>query len=145
MSRSRWHAWEIEQLGNGYAERGLNRHALEKPAVDNHPAVNNSAVMDQYRAAEEKNPDMILLFRIGDFYELFGEDAEEANKLLGLTLTSHDQTHTMAGFPHHQLETYLHKLLKEGKRIAIRDQEDPPARRPIKREVKRVATSEADK
>ncbi len=50
---------------------------------------------------------------------MFGEDAETAHKLLGLTLTTRDQTLTMAGFPHHQLETYLHKLLKEGQRVAI--------------------------
>ncbi len=58
-------------------------------------------------------------FRIGDFYELFGEDAETAHTLLGLTLTTRDRTLTMAGFPHHQLEVYLHKLLKEGQRVAI--------------------------
>ena len=54
--------------------------------------------MQQYREAKEKHPDMLLLFRIGDFYELFGEDAETAHKLLGLTLTTRDQTLTMAGF-----------------------------------------------
>ena len=101
--------------------------------------------MQQYREAKEKHPDMLLLFRIGDFYELFGEDAETAHKLLGLTLTTRDQTLTMAGFPHHQLEAYLHKLLKEGRRIAICDQvEESLARGPIRREVTRVETPEGD-
>ena len=103
------------------------------------PEEKASPIMQQYREAKEKHPDMMLLFRIGDFYELFGEDAEMAHTLLGLTLTTRDQTHTMAGFPHHQLEAYLHKLLKEGKRVAICDQvEDSLARGPIKREVQRV-------
>ncbi|MBM4072035.1 MAG: hypothetical protein FJ271_24380, partial [Planctomycetes bacterium] len=61
-------------------------------------------------------------FRVGDFYELFHEDAETASKILGLTLTTRDKTVAMAGFPHHSLETYLHKLLHAGHRVAICDQ-----------------------
>lgn len=81
-------------------------------------------------------------FRIGDFYELFGEDAEAANHLLGLTLTSRDGAHAMAGFPHHQLETYLHKLLNEGRRVAVCDQiESSLAKGPIKREITRTIPS----
>lgn len=100
-----------------------------------------SAIMEQYLAAKEKHPDMLLVFRVGDFYELFGEDAEAAHKLLGLTLTTRDQTLTMAGFPHHQLEVYLHKLLKEGQRVAICEPVDESlARGPIRREVTRVVT-----
>src|ERR1019366_3727532 len=98
-----------------------------------------SAIMQQYQAAKEKHPDMLLLFRMGDFFELFGEDAETAHKLLGLTLTTRDRTLTMAGFPHHQLEAYLHKLLKAGQRVAVCDQVDESlARGPIRREVRRV-------
>jgi hypothetical protein len=97
--------------------------------------------MEQYRAAKERHPNMLLLFRMGDFYELFGEDAETAHKLLGLTLTTRDRTITMAGFPHHQLETYLHKLLQAGERVAICEPvEDSLARGPIRREVTRVVT-----
>ncbi len=78
---------------------------------------------------------------MGDFYELFGEDAETAHKLLGLTLTMRDRTITMAGFPHHQLEVYLHKLLHEGQRVAICEPvEESLARGPIRREVTRVVT-----
>ena len=97
--------------------------------------------MEQYRAAKERHPDMLLLFRMGDFFELFGQDAETAHKLLGLTLTTRDRTFTMAGFPHHQLEVYLHKLLKEGQRVAICEPvEESLARGPIRREVTRVVT-----
>src|SRR5713101_626403 len=58
----------------------------------------HSPIMQQYREAKEKYPDTILLFRIGDFYEIFGDDAETCHKFLGLTLTTRDQMHTMAGF-----------------------------------------------
>ena len=95
--------------------------------------------MQQYREAKEKHPDMILLFRIGDFYEVFGNDAETCHKVLGLTLTTRNQTHTMAGFPHHQLETYLHKLLKEGLRVAVCDQVDTTMKS-VRREITRVVT-----
>jgi len=99
----------------------------------------HSAIMQQYREAKEKHPDMILLFRIGDFYEVFGNDAETCHKVLGLTLTTRNQTHTMAGFPHHQLETYLHKLLKEGLRVAVCDQVDTTMKS-VRREITRVVT-----
>ena len=111
-------------------------------AVKTDPAPSGrSAIMEQYQAAKEKHPDMLLLFRMGDFYELFGEDAEIAHRLLGLTLTTRDRTLTMAGFPHHQLEPYLHKLLKEGQRVAVCEPVDESlARGPIRREVTRVVT-----
>ena len=115
----------------------------EVPAEAKRPEADKTTIMDQYQVAKEKHPGMMLLFRIGDFYELFDQDAEEASKLLGLTLTTRDQTYTMAGFPHHQLEPYLQKLLKAGRRVAICDQvEDSLAREPIKREVERVIAPE---
>lgn len=98
-------------------------------------------IMQQYHAAKKRHPDMLLLFRMGDFFELFGQDAEIAHKLLGLTLTTRDRMLTMAGFPHHQLEVYLHKLLKEGQRVAICEPvEESLARGSIRREVTRVVT-----
>jgi hypothetical protein len=112
-------------------------------AVDAVPAPSGSrdALMQQYRAAKEKHPGMLLLFRMGDFYELFDQDAETASKLLGLTLTTRDRSISMAGFPHHQLEVYLHKLLHEGQRVAICEPvEESLARGPIRREVTRVLT-----
>ena len=116
------------------------------PAATNGAAVpaesgSRDPLMQQYRAAKEKHPDMLLLFRLGDFYELFDQDAETAHKLLGLTLTTRDRTIMMAGFPHHQLEVYLHKLLKEGQRVAICEPvEESLTRGPIRREVTRVVT-----
>jgi DNA mismatch repair protein MutS len=98
-------------------------------------------MMQQYREARERHPGMLLLFRMGDFYELFFEDAEVASRLLGLTLTSRDKTVPMAGFPHHQLEGYLKKLLRSGHRIAVCDQvEEPTAGKLVRREVTRVVT-----
>jgi len=103
-------------------------------------------IIEQYRAAKEKHPGMLLLFRVGDFLEMFGEDAETVHKLLGLTLTTRDRTLPMAGFPHHQLEVYLHKLLKEGQRVAICEPvEESLARGPIRREVTRVVAPGAMK
>ena len=88
-------------------------------------AVKNPTMMDQYREAKEKHPDMILLFRIGDFYEAFDKDAEEVSEALGLKTTLRGKGKglmLMCGFPHHQLETYLHKLLAANHRVAICDQ-----------------------
>jgi DNA mismatch repair protein MutS len=99
-------------------------------------------MMQQYRDAKERHPGMLLLFRMGDFYELFDADAELAARILGLTLTSRDKSIPMAGFPHHQLENYLHKLLQSGHRVAVCDQiEDPAlAKGLVRREVTRVVT-----
>ena len=99
-------------------------------------------MMQQYRDAKAKHPDMLLLFRMGDFYELFETDAETAHKVLGLTLTSRDKEMPMAGFPHHQLETYLHKLLRQGLRVAVCDQVEDASQSKglVKREVTRVVT-----
>jgi len=77
----------------------------------------------QYREAKAKHPDMLVLFRMGDFYELFEEDAEIGAKLLGLTITSRQNGDgylmLMTGFPYHQLEQYLRKLIAAGKRVAV--------------------------
>src|SRR6202140_2773981 len=99
-------------------------------------------MMQQYGQAKECHPGMLLLFRMGDFFELFDEDAEVAARVLGLTLTSRDKTIPMAGFPHHQLENYLHKLLRGGHRVAICDQVEDPAlaKGLVRREVTRVVT-----
>jgi DNA mismatch repair protein MutS len=85
---------------------------------------------------------MLLLFRMGDFYELFEEDANTAARVLGLTLTSRDKSIPMAGFPHHALEPHLRKLLQSGHRVAICDQVEDPAlaKGLVRREVTRVVT-----
>ena len=82
--------------------------------------------MKQHKDIKTKYPDAILLFRVGDFYETFGEDACIASRVLGITLTKRANgaaTHIeLAGFPYHSLDTYLHKLVKAGYRVAICDQ-----------------------
>ena len=99
-------------------------------------------LMKQHKDIKAKYPDAILLFRVGDFYETFGEDAHVASKVLGITLTKRSKDSAtavdLAGFPHHALETYLHKLVKAGHRVAICDQlEDPKS---VKGIVKRGVT-----
>ena len=98
--------------------------------------------MQQHRVIKQKYPDAILLFRVGDFYETFGEDAIIAAQVLGITLTKRNNaaasSSDLAGFPHHALDTYLHKLVRAGYRVAICDQlEDPKAAKGI---VKRGVT-----
>src|SRR3954454_4706288 len=99
-------------------------------------------MMQQYRDAKARHPGVLLLFRMGDFYELFDDDAQLAARLLGLTLTSRDKSVPMAGFPHHQLESYLRKLFQLGHRVAICDQVEDAAQAKglVKREVTRVVT-----
>jgi len=99
-------------------------------------------LMKQYNEIKRKYPDACLLFRVGDFYETFGEDAIRASKILGITLTKRgagSETETaLAGFPHHSINTYLPKLVKAGLRVAICDQlEDPKMTKTI---VKRGVT-----
>lgn len=99
-------------------------------------------MMKQYFAIKEKHPDAILLFRVGDFYETFSDDAIAASEILGITLTRRAngtaQFVELAGFPHHALDTYLPKLVRAGKRVAICDQlEDPKLTKTI---VKRGIT-----
>ena len=99
-------------------------------------------LMKQYNDIKRKYPDACLLFRVGDFYETFGEDAVRASQILGIVLTKRgagSETETaLAGFPHHSLNTYLPKLVKAGLRVAICDQlEDPKMTKTI---VKRGVT-----
>ncbi len=103
----------------------------------------DTPMMRQYQEAKARHPGMLLLFRMGDFYETFDADAELAARVLGLTLTSRDKQVPMAGFPHHQLENYLRKLLHAGHRVAVCDQVEDPAlaKGLVKREVTRVVTA----
>lgn len=99
-------------------------------------------LMSQYYAIKTKHPTALLLFRVGDFYETFGDDAIKASKILGIVLTSRKNgaasSVELAGFPHHSLEVYLPKLVRAGERVAICDQlEDPKLTKTI---VKRGVT-----
>lgn len=109
-------------------------------------SVSDTPLMQQHNAIKQKYPDAILLFRVGDFYETFGADAIIASSVLGITLTKRNNgaaaASELAGFPHHALETYLHKLVKAGYRVAICDQlEDPKqAKGIVKRGVTELVT-----
>ena len=103
-------------------------------------------LMKQFLQIKGKHPDAILLFRVGDFYETFLEDAVEASRILGITLTRRAngsaQHVELAGFPHHALETYLPRLVRAGKRVAICDQlEDPKqTKKLVKRGITELVT-----
>src|SRR6201989_2017106 len=103
-------------------------------------------MMKQHREIKTKYPDAVLLFRVGDFYETFNEDAIIASRVLGITLTKRNNgaaaSSDLAGFPHHALDTYLHKLVKAGYRVAVCDQlEDPKqAKGIVKRGVTEMVT-----
>jgi DNA mismatch repair protein MutS len=110
--------------------------------VSKDKAIKETPLMKQYNEIKRKYPDACLLFRVGDFYETFGEDAIRASKILGIILTKRgagSATETeLAGFPHHSINTYLPKLVKAGLRVAICDQlEDPKMTKTI---VKRGVT-----
>ena len=123
-------------------------HSLEKTKTSAmNPAPHNlTPAMERYLEVKRQNPGSILLFRMGDFYELFFEDAQVSSKVLGLTLTSRDKGSPnpipMAGFPYHALEGYLRKLIVAGHRVAVCEQmEDPKlAKGLVKREVTQVVT-----
>jgi len=114
----------------------------KKSATTPEKAPKETPLMKQYNEIKNKYPDACLLFRVGDFYETFGEDAVRAAGILGITLTKRgagSETETaLAGFPHHSINTYLPKLVKAGLRVAICDQlEDPKMTKTI---VKRGVT-----
>jgi DNA mismatch repair protein MutS len=102
-------------------------------------------LMKQYNAVKTKHPDAMVLFRVGDFYETFGEDAIKAARILNIVLTNRNngsERTELAGFPHHSLESYLPKLVKAGERVAICDQlEDPKqTKKIVKRGITEVVT-----
>lgn len=107
--------------------------AEEAKAVEAEPkveAVTDSPLEKQFEEMKKKHPDAILLFRVGDFYEIFSEDAVIASDVLGITLTRRakgkDKYIELAGFPHHALDTYLPKLVRAGHRVAICEQLEQP-------------------
>ena len=119
----------------------------EIPEVPEVIKTDATPMMRQYNEIKSRNPDTVLLYRMGDFYELFGDDAKIASKVLGLTLTSRnhggkDPT-PLAGFPYHALERYANRLVKAGHKIAICEQTEDPkqAKGIVKRDVVEVITA----
>ena len=92
--------------------------------------ITQTPLMKQYEEMKRKHPDAVLLFRVGDFYETFSEDAVIASDILGITLTRRangaNNYVELAGFPHHAHDTYLPKLVRAGKRVAICEQIESP-------------------
>ena len=112
-------------------------------------SLTNTPLMQQYQEMKKKHPDAVLLFRVGDFYEIFGEDAVKASEILGITLTRRangsDKYIKLAGFPHHALDTYLPKLVRAGQRVAICEQlEDPKLTKTPKQKVVEIVTPNAE-
>ena len=103
-------------------------------------------MLKQFVAIKEQHPDKLLLFRMGDFYETFFEDAKTASKILGITLTARnkkaDDPIPLAGFPYHALDNYLDKLVKQGLKVVICEQlEDPKkAKGLVKRGITDIVT-----
>ena len=115
--------------------------SIERNSNDSH-----TPMMRQYLSIKADHPDLLLFYRMGDFYELFFEDAEKASRLLGITLTqrgnSNGQPIKMAGVPYHSADQYLAKLVKLGESIAICEQIGDPAlsKGPVERRVQRIVT-----
>ena len=119
------------------------------PKVERKSSLTNTPLMQQYQEMKKKHPDAVLLFRVGDFYEIFGEDAVKASEILGITLTRRangsDKYIGLAGFPHHALDTYLRKLVRAGQRVAICEQlEDPKLTKTAKQKVVEIVTPNAE-
>ena len=119
---------EIQKVGEGPSELFAIVELMPKEKK-----VELTPIMKQYIDLKAKHPDALLLFRCGDFYETYKEDAEKISKILGITLTKSSKTKdeqgkplVMAGFPYHAIDTYLPKLIRAGQRVAICDQLEAP-------------------
>lgn len=135
--------WEIKRTGaisnraKARAEAKQNAEVVEVEKAEQQPekvskveCMAKTPLMKQYQELKKKHPDAILLFRVGDFYECFSEDAVIASDVLGITLTRRangkKNSIELAGFPHHALDTYLPKLVRAGHRIAICESIEQP-------------------
>jgi DNA mismatch repair protein MutS len=119
----------------------LEDHHVTEKEMKNAAAEKATPLMQQYFKMKSKHPDAILLFRVGDFYETFGEDAVKTSKALGIILTSRNNGGSdieLAGFPHHAIDMYLPRLVRSGYRVAICEQLEKPS--PEKKIVRRGVT-----
>ena len=117
----------------------------QEAKVEKKSSLTNTPLMQQYQEMKKKHPDAVLLFRVGDFYEIFGKDAVIASEILGITLTRRqtgiDSRIELAGFPHHALDVYLPKLVRAGHRVAICEQlEDPKLTKTTRQKVVETVT-----
>lgn len=119
------------------AEKEAEPQKEAEPKAEKVEPVAVTPILRQYKEMKKKHPDAILLFRVGDFYEIFGEDAITASDVLGITLTRRvngkKSSIELAGFPHHALDTYLPTLVRAGHRVAICEQlEEPKVKKSVK-------------
>jgi len=128
-----------------FRQLGLNLAFIKASALKEENLI-DTPLMKQYTGIKARHPDAILLFRVGDFYETFGEDAIKASDILGITLTRRANGAAsfveLAGFPYHALDTYLPRLVRAGQRVAICEQlEDPKlAKKIVKRGITELVT-----
>ena len=119
----------------------LEEQSVEKAAEMPHNGANITPLMRQYAEVKAKYPEALLLFRVGDFYETFGDDAVKTSAALGIVLTKRNNGGVnveLAGFPFHSLDLYLPRLVRSGYRVAICEQLEKPS--PLKKIVKRGVT-----
>src|SRR5262249_21839789 len=126
-----------------HVRTSLRRASLARSVRDTPPDL--TPMMRQYRELKRRYPDYLLLFRLGDFYELFFEDAHVSSRLLQLTLTSRQKGEgaiPMAGIPHHAADGYIARLIRAGQKVAVCEQMEAPAKgkKLVRREVVRVIT-----
>ena len=127
----------VEDAAQAVKELGEGDESAQSPEISEGPAPAISPLLQQFDELKAKHPEALLLFRCGDFYESYREDAVALSEVLGITLTKRSSDNiNMAGFPYHALDTYLPKLIRAGKRVAICDQiEDPKAKTLVKRGI----------
>ena len=146
--------------GTQLHEENEHREYHEEEKQQQQRMSNVPPIIKQYNDLKQKHPDALLLFRCGDFYETYKEDAVKASNILGITLTKHSKRMDeegkplkMAGFPYHALDTYLPKLIRAGERVAICDQLESPRQKAsqqegnkqeAKQEVKEVVTAQKE-
>lgn len=146
--------------GTQLHEENEHREYHEEEKRQQQQMSNVPPIIKQYNDLKQKHPDALLLFRCGDFYETYKEDAVKASNILGVTLTKHSKRMDeegkplkMAGFPYHALDTYLPKLIRAGERVAICDQLESPRQKTsqqeenkqeAKQEVKEVVTAQKE-
>lgn len=146
--------------GTQLHEENEHREYHEEEKRQQQQMSNVPPIIKQYNDLKQKHPDALLLFRCGDFYETYKEDAVKASNILGITLTKHSKRMDeegkplkMAGFPYHALDTYLPKLIRAGERVAICDQLESPRQKnsqqeenkqEAKQEVKEVVTAQKE-
>ena len=130
LAKASAHVNEVAANAQSDAQELEKDSEAEASDPDTKKEDSSSAYLKQFNEFKDKHPEALLLFRCGDFYELYEQDAEIAADVLGITLTVRKDDHQkMAGFPNHALDTYLPKFIRAGHKVAICDQLEAPKKR----------------